>query len=351
MTHPWMTRPGSLRVEARDDREIVMTRAFDAPRRLVFEALTRPELLSRWFGVFGGWSMAVCEVDLRVGGPYRYVWHGPDGVTMGMHGVHREIVPPERLVTTETFDEPWYAGEAVNTWTFAEQDGRTILTASSLFESREARDTALASGMETGVEAGFNNLDTLLASRQARETAAGRYRLRADAFEAKVAAVRPEQWSSQSPCADWTARDVVRHIVMMHGVMFRPLGRELSPAPAVDDDPLGAFTAARADVEAILQDPALASSEHAWYTGRMTAADIVDQVVSTDMVWHGWDLARATGQDDTIDPEEVRNAGAAVGQFDDAMLRQPGILGPALEPPPGADAQTRLLAFLGRKSW
>jgi uncharacterized protein YndB with AHSA1/START domain len=99
-------RPDDLNVEARGEREIVITRSFDAPRRLVFEALTRPELLKRWLGVFGGWSMAVCEVDLRVGGEYHYVWQGPDGATMGMRGTFREITPPERIVNTEKFDQP-----------------------------------------------------------------------------------------------------------------------------------------------------------------------------------------------------------------------------------------------------
>jgi uncharacterized protein (TIGR03086 family) len=134
-------------------------------------------------------------------------------------------------------------------------------------------------------------------------------------------------------------------------VMLRPLGRELSPAPSVEDDPLAAFKAARADVEAVLLDPALAGTEHDWFTGRMRMEDTIDQVTSVDMVWHGWDLARATGQDDTIDPVEVENAGRAMGQFDDSVLRQPGVLGPALDPPPDADAQTRLLAFMGRKAW
>jgi len=341
----------SLSIEARGDREIVMTRAFNAPRRLVFEALTRPELLKRWFGVFGGWSLTVCEIDLRVGGAYRHVWQGPDGKGMGLSGVYQEIEPPERIVATELFDDAWYPGEALDTSTLTEQDGLTTLTIVAQYQSTEARDGVLASGMERGVEGGYNSLDTILAELQTRETAAGRYQIRADAFEQKVAATRPDQWANPSPCAQWTARDVVGHIVMMHGVMLRPLGHQLSPAPSVDDDPLGAFRSARADVERVLHDPALAETSHDWYTGPLTSAQIIDQVVSADMVWHGWDLARATGQDDTIDPIEVQQAGQGVGQFDDSVLRQPGVLGPALDPPPGADAQTRLLAFMGRKAW
>jgi uncharacterized protein (TIGR03086 family) len=346
-----MSRSLTLSIESQGDRELVMTRAFNAPRRLVFEALTTPALVKRWLGVFGGWTMPVCEIDLRVGGAYRYVWHGPDGATMGLGGVYREIVPPARIVATESFDEAWYPGEAVGTTVLTEQGEMTTLTITVAYASAEARDGVLASNMEHGVSAGYDTLDTVLAELQTRDTVAGRYRCRADAFERKVAATRPDQWGNQSPCADWLARDVVRHIVTMHGVMLRPVGREPGPAPSVDDDPLGAFRAARADVEAVLHDPALAGTEYDWYTGRLTAAEIVDQVVSADMVWHGWDLARATGQDDTIDPIEIQNAGQGVGQIDDAMLRQPGVLGPALDPPAGADAQTRLLAFLGRKAW
>src|SRR2546422_5818968 len=120
-----MQDTGKLKVTAQSEREIVMTRDFDAPRRLVFYALTKPELLKRWLGVFGGWELAVCEVDLKVGGTYRYVWRrSSDGSEMGVRGVYREIVPPERLVCTELFDEAWYPGESLITTTLAEQGDR-----------------------------------------------------------------------------------------------------------------------------------------------------------------------------------------------------------------------------------
>ena len=156
--------PDDLKVEARGECEIVITRSFDAPRRLVFEALTRPELLKRWLGVFGGWSMTVCEVDLRVGGQYHYVWSGPDGATMGMRGTFREIAPPERIVNTEKFDEPWYPGEAVGTAVLTESGGRTTLTTTVLYDSRDIRDGALKSGMEQGIAAGYATLEKILVS-------------------------------------------------------------------------------------------------------------------------------------------------------------------------------------------
>jgi uncharacterized protein YndB with AHSA1/START domain len=153
-----MQDSGKLKVTAVGDRQIVMTRGFDAPRELVFAAYTRPELLKRWLGVRGGWSMAVCEVDLRVGGAYRWVWRGPDGAEMGMGGVYREIVPNERIVCTEKFDQAWYPGEAVGTVELAEQGGKTTLTVTIVYESKEARDAVLKSPMEQGVAASYDRL-------------------------------------------------------------------------------------------------------------------------------------------------------------------------------------------------
>jgi uncharacterized protein YndB with AHSA1/START domain len=161
-----MTKTATLRVEARGEREIVMTREFDAPRALVYEALTTPALIKRWLGVMEGWSMAVCEVDLRVGGRYRYQWRGPGGVEMGMGGVYREIVPNQRIVSTEKFDESWYPGEAVGTAELKEREGRTTLTTTILYSSRDARDAVLKSPMESGVAKGYDQLDAVLASRR-----------------------------------------------------------------------------------------------------------------------------------------------------------------------------------------
>lgn len=158
-----MTNTGALKITTPSDREIAMTRVFDAPRTLVFDAYTKPELLKRWLGVHSGWTLAVCEIDLRVGGTYRYVWRGPDGAEMGMRGVYREIVVPERIVATEKFDQSWYSGEAVDTAAFVEQGGKTTLTLTVRYESRETRDAVLKSPMEQGVAAGFDTLAQLLA--------------------------------------------------------------------------------------------------------------------------------------------------------------------------------------------
>ena len=159
-----MKSSGALKVSAQSDRDIVMTRVFDAPRSLVFDAYTKPELLKRWLGVFGGYSMPVCEVDLRVGGTYRFVWRGPDGAEMGVRGVYREVVRPERLVHTEKFDEAWYPGESLITTVLAEQGGKTTLTVTMRYESREARDAVLKSPMESGVAQSYDKLAELLAA-------------------------------------------------------------------------------------------------------------------------------------------------------------------------------------------
>ena len=158
-----MTNPGNLKLTTRGDREIVITRAFDAPRKLVFDAFTKPELVKQWLLGPDGWSMPVCEIDLKVGGKYRYVWRrDKDGTEMGMGGVYREIVAPERIVATEKFDQSWYPGEALGSFVLIEQAGKTTLTQTILYESRQARDGILKSGMEKGVVASYDRLAKLL---------------------------------------------------------------------------------------------------------------------------------------------------------------------------------------------
>jgi uncharacterized protein YndB with AHSA1/START domain len=159
-----MKYTGNLIVTTPSDREIAMSRVFDAPRHLVFDAYTKCEYLKRWLGVFGGWSLDVCEIDLRVGGSYRYGWRNVSGAVMGMGGIYRELVLGERIVATEKFDESWYEGEAVDTTTFSETNGKTTLTTTVLYVSKAARDGVLESGMTEGMTAGFDALAELLAN-------------------------------------------------------------------------------------------------------------------------------------------------------------------------------------------
>ena len=159
-----MKNTGTLKVDTRGDCEIVMTRVFDAPRELVFRALTTPELLKRWFGPHG-WNLIECEVDLRVGGAWRFLSQGPGGRTMGMRGVYREIVPTERIVYTESFDEWAWQGSALITTTLVERDGRTTLTCVSLAPSREVRDAVIQSGMEHGAAETYDRLADVLSGK------------------------------------------------------------------------------------------------------------------------------------------------------------------------------------------
>jgi uncharacterized protein YndB with AHSA1/START domain len=155
---------GKLQITTPSDREIAMRRFFDAPRRLVFAALTTPELVKKWLLGPPGWSMPVCEIDLRVGGKYRYAWRrDSDGTDMGMGGVYREIVKPELIVATEKFDQAWYEGEAVGTTLLIEQDGKTTLTQTMLYASKATRDAVLKSPMESGVSASYDRLAELVA--------------------------------------------------------------------------------------------------------------------------------------------------------------------------------------------
>lgn len=160
-----MNNAGALEVTTPSDREIVVTRLFDAPRQLVFDCHTKPELVRRWLLGPPGWTMPVCEIDPKVGGAIRYVWRrDADGTDMGLSGVVREIVPPRRLVVTELFDQDWTGGETLVTSVFTEKAGKTTLTMTVLYSSRAARDGALGTGMMRGMEQSYQRLDAMLAA-------------------------------------------------------------------------------------------------------------------------------------------------------------------------------------------
>src|SRR5271163_2461725 len=138
-----MKNSGTLKVTTPSVREVAMTRIFDAPRHLVFEAWTKPELVKRWLYGPDDWRLTVCKMNLKPGGGLRFVWSHGDGQDMGMSGVFREIAPPERLVFTEIWDEDWTDGETLVTIVFSERAGKTTMTQTVLYSSRAARDAAL----------------------------------------------------------------------------------------------------------------------------------------------------------------------------------------------------------------
>lgn len=144
------------------DREIVITRVISAPRRLVFEAYTNPAHPPHWMLGPEGWTMPVCEIDLRPGGVWHFVWRRSDGTEMSMHGVYHEIVPPERIVSTESWGDEW--PETLNTLILTEEGGKTTITQRMLYPSKEARDAALKTGMQEGADQSFDRLAEYLAT-------------------------------------------------------------------------------------------------------------------------------------------------------------------------------------------
>lgn len=155
-----MSNAETLQVTTPSDREIKMTRVFNAPRRLVFRAYNEPELLKRWLLGPPGWEMVVCEVALKVGDRYRYEWRNTAGKQFGTGGICREFAPPERMVCTEIMDG--YPNESLVTTVLTEQGGKTTLTMTMAYESREVRDMVLKTGMEKGVAASYDRLAELL---------------------------------------------------------------------------------------------------------------------------------------------------------------------------------------------
>ncbi|MBV8068248.1 MAG: SRPBCC family protein [Candidatus Eremiobacteraeota bacterium] len=152
--------PSKLDVTTPSEREIRVTRRFDAPPELVFECHTKCEYVKRWLLGPPGWSMPVCEIDLRVGGRYRYVWRNDEGTEFGVQGEFREIVAPQRIVNVETMDG--VPGEALCTTTFDKSGDGTGFALTMQFESKELRDGALQSGMTHGMSASYDRLDDVV---------------------------------------------------------------------------------------------------------------------------------------------------------------------------------------------
>lgn len=158
----------SFKVTTPSDREIRMTRLFDAPRKLVFEALTRPEHIKRWWGCLNeGYSVPVCEIDLRPGGAWRFVNRMPSGETVTFYGVYSEIAPPERMVYTEIY-EPFPDAGSVVTAVLTDENGKTRITLTALYPSLEVRDTVLQTGMERGAAISYDRLEDLVAELKAQ---------------------------------------------------------------------------------------------------------------------------------------------------------------------------------------
>ena len=164
-----MKYAGTLAIAARGDREIAMSRRFDAPRPMVFEAFTTPELMKRWMTGQPGTTLPICEIDFRVGGAYRSVWRTSRGDKMEAGGVYREIDAPRCFVATERFDPPWYPGVALITIDFVEQDGGTEVTTTMRYESTAGRDGVLETPMAVGVTQSYDRLAAILEGNKSGE--------------------------------------------------------------------------------------------------------------------------------------------------------------------------------------
>jgi uncharacterized protein (TIGR03086 family) len=181
----------------------------------------------------------------------------------------------------------------------------------------------------------------------AQPAISARYRDLAAELTRRVEAVPADRWESQSPCSGWNTRDVLRHVISVHGDMPGYVGLSLNLTESVDDDPRAAWAEARDQMQALLDDPERAGLEFDGYFGRTSLEKTVDNFLCFDLLVHGWDLARASGQDEALPADEVHRVYAmAVGLGDN--LRSNGVCGPEVSVPDDASEQARLLGLLGR---
>ncbi|WP_436771352.1 TIGR03086 family metal-binding protein [Yinghuangia sp. YIM S09857] len=342
---------------------IVITREFAAPPAHVFRAHTDPALVVQWLGP-RRLTMRIDRYDARTGGSYRYTHTADDGTAYGFHGVFHEVRPHTRIVHTLGYDgSP--DNVSLETTVFDDLgDRRTRVTTTSLMQSVRARDAKLATGMRDGIRDGHERLDELLArdgdntadrpgtTAQAAadsRTPADEHRRVAHAFTGLVRAVPPDAWDNPAPCDGWTARDVVRHLVEWFPDFLKAgAGVDLPKGPSADDDPVAAWTVHSDGVQALLDQP---DTAHRTLTnphiGELPLDRAVDQFYTADVFLHTWDLARATGQDETLDPRKCAELLEGMLPMDE-ILRSSGQFGPRTNVPDDADVQTRLLAFIGR---
>ncbi|AKH84839.1 hypothetical protein AA958_24450 [Streptomyces sp. CNQ-509] len=322
---------------------IVITREFEAPPERVFRAHTDPDLVAQWLGP-RGLTMTIDRYDARTDGSYRYVHADEEGNEYAFHGVFHEVRPAERIVQTFTY-EGMPDSVSLETAVFEDLGGRTRLTATSLLDSLESRDGMIASGAETGIREGYERLDAVLDGTQAAEE----HRRIAAGFTARVRGAEAGRWDDPAPCEGWVARDVVRHLVeWFPGFLKTGAGIELPEGPSVDDDPVAAWQVHNDAVQSLLDDPATAGRTLSHpQTGDLPLAQAIDRFYTSDVFMHTWDLARATGQDEHLDPAKCAALLAGMLPMDE-VLRGSGHYGPRVEVPESADVQTRLLAFTGR---
>ncbi len=347
-------RHGTAVVTLPSDTEILITRRFDASASSVYRAWTTPELVRRWWGSDDA-PLVICEIDLRVGGDWRYVSLHQEYGELGWHGTYEAIVPNTSLVSSEVF-EGFPDASSHNTLTLTEHDGVTTLTVLVRHASRKNRDGHIDSGMEPGMQRTLDRLDDLLpdlhqpnGSSDMSETSQ-RWRRIAGTFTERVNAVPPAAWSNPAPCEGWVARDVVRHLVEWVPPFLRD-GANLTITPGLDvvADPAGAWSHLNNQILAVLDasDIATRTFDHP-QAGHHPLAQAIDRFILGDLLIHTWDLSRATGQNEHLDDTMVNEMLIGLEPMAD-MLAQSGHYGPRVLIAAEADPQSKLLALTGRQ--
>ena len=338
------TRHGSATVTLPSDTEILITRCFEAPRTLIWDALTTPRHLLRWWGP-DFCPLVACSIDLCPGGAWRYLARDAEGNELAWRGVYQEIDIPKRMVSTEVF-EGFPEAESLNTMTLIEHDGVTTLRTLVKHASQEFRDGHVQSGMEGGMQLTFNRLEDLLAL---ADTPAERFRRVGGRFSDRVNEVSSEKWSNPAPCAGWIASDVVGHLVAWVPAVLGQAGIVFETEPAAAQNPAGAWANLSGTLQAALDDAETAQRRfEAGPAGEMSVEQAIDRLVLGDVLVHTWDLARATGLDERLD-EGMVSAMLEGLQPMEELLRNSGHYGPRVPVAPEADPQTQLIAFTGRQ--
>ncbi|MBF6349507.1 MULTISPECIES: SRPBCC domain-containing protein [Nocardia] len=326
---------------------IEIIREFDAEPAQVFRAHTDPDLYAQWVGPHSV-STRISRWDARTGGAWAFA-NDRDGVEIAtFYGSFHEVRPAERIVWTFTYTgEP--DGVALETLTFEKVgERRTRLRTLSVVADFATRDGMLASGMETGVREGYDKLDQLLAPESASPAVAGpatRHFEDAARFTALVESASAEDFRRPSPVPEWTALDIVRHLVDWSRGFLGGAGIEL-PALDVAADPATAWKKHVADIQAVLDHPAgrVLSNPH---TGDQPVDQAIDTFYTPDIWMHTWDLAKALGHEPGLDEQRCRAALEGMAPMD-RMLRESGQYGPAVPVGADASAQDKLMAFIGR---
>lgn len=323
---------------------ITITREFDAPPERVFRAHVDPDLYAQWSGP-RSMTTRITRWEARTGGAWAFANDRDGEEVAAFYGSFHEVRPDERIVRTFTYEgDPDRV--ALETLTFeALAGGRTRLRALSVMQDFATRDGMLAGGMDVGVGEGFDELDELLAETPEADGPSQRHARDAARFTALVETAEADDWARPSPVAEWTALDVVKHLVEWSRGFLKGAGVEL-PALDVDADPAAAWRRHVADVQAVVDDPAgrVLRNPH---IGDKPVDEAIDEFYTADVWMHSWDLAKALGREPELGQERCRTALAAMRPVE-RMLRDSGQFGPAVPVADDASPQDRLAAFIGR---